>query len=223
MQIDSRATIEGVPMTQIRTLFCRAGLQGTLDIGFVRDTLHMSEPEAATFLRSLRKAGFLTRGKDGLWDLTKEGIRFRGATAAKPLLRRTAERLVEELLQRMVILNEDPRFLARVEKAIVFGSYLGDKDRLGDVDVAVHIVPRLTDPLKHREANDRRISEEEHLGRRFSSIIDRLFWWQHEAMLFLRNRRRGLSLHDYGSIRDIVEASPHALIFPKPERNSTVK
>jgi predicted nucleotidyltransferase len=198
-------------------------LSRPLAIDFVRDTLHMSEPEAATFLRSLRKAGFLKRGKDGLWDLTTEGIRLRGATAAKPLLRRTAERLLEDLRQRMTTLNEDPRFLTRVEEAIVFGSYLADKDRLGDVDVAVHLVSRLTDPLKHREANDRRVSDEEHEGRRFSSIIDRVFWWQQEAMLFLRNRRRGLSLHDYELIKEIVEGSPHARIFPNPESNSAFK
>ena len=31
-----------------------------------------------------------------------------------PLIRRTAERLLEELLQRITALNEEPRFLARV-------------------------------------------------------------------------------------------------------------
>jgi hypothetical protein len=118
-------------------------------------------------------------------------------------------------------LNEDPRFLARVEKAIVFGSYLSGGDRLGDVDVAVHLVPRSADPKKHREANDRRVAEEEQKGRRFRSFLDQAFWWEQEAMLFLRNRRRGLSLQHYGSIREAVEASFHTLIFPKPESTST--
>jgi hypothetical protein len=114
-------------------------------------------------------------------------------------------------------LNEDPRFLARVEKAIVFGSYLSGADRLGDDDVAVHLVPRSPDPMGHREANDQRVAEEEQKGRQFRSFLDQAFWWEQEAMLFLRNRRRGLSLQHYGAIREAVEASPHSLIFPKPE------
>jgi hypothetical protein len=221
MQIDSRATIEGVPVTVIRTLFRRAGLEGTLTAGFVRDTIHVSEPEAEALLQASMKAGFLRREKDGRCHLTTSGIRLRGSTAAKPLLRRTAERLLDELLQRIAALNEDPHFLARVEKAIVFGSYLSGADRLGDVDVAVHFVPRSPDPKQHREANDRRVAEEEQKGRRFRTFLDQAFWWEQEAMLFLRNRRRGLSLQHYGAIKEAVDASPHSLIFPKPEGIST--
>jgi len=217
MQIDSRATIEGVPLTVIRTLFRRAGLEGALTAGFVRDILRVSEPKAGALLRALMKAGFLKEEKGGHWDLTTAGIRLRGSSAAKPLLRRTAEGLLDDLLQRIAALNEDSHFLARVEKAIVFGSYLSGADRLGDVDVAVHLVPRSPDPKKHREANDRRVAEEEQKGRRFRTFLDQAFWWEQEAMLFLRNRRRGLSLQHYGSIREAVDASPHSLIFPKPE------
>jgi hypothetical protein len=32
-------------------------------------------------------------------------------------------------------------------------------------------------------------------------------------MLFLRDRRRGLSLQDYAAIRKIVDASPHRVVF----------
>jgi hypothetical protein len=37
--------------------------------------------------------------------------------------------------------------------------------------------------------------------------------WQKEAFLFLRNRGRGLILRDYGTIKDIVAAAPHRLVF----------
>src|SRR6266542_1326136 len=176
MHIDSRATIEGVPLTVIRTLFRRAGLEGALTAGFVRDILRVSEPKAGALLRALMKAGFLNREKGGRWDLTTAGIRLRGSSGA---------------------------------------------DRLGDVDVAVHLVPRSPDPKKHREANDRRVAEEEQKGRPFRTFLDQAFWWEQEAMLFLRNRRRGLSLQHYGVIREAVDASPHSLIFPKPESIST--
>lgn len=214
MQIDSRTTIEGISVTTIRGLFRRAGLDGVITAVFACRTLRVAEPKAKSLLQALARAGFLTPESDGRWRLTKDGIRLRGASAAKPLRRQTAERLLDELLERIRTLNDDPRFLARVEKAIVFGSYLSGADRLGDVDVAIHLVPRESDHEKHREANDRRAAEESDKGRQFRSFLDQAFWWQQEAILFLRNRRRGLSLQHYTAIRDVVEASPHTLIFP---------
>jgi predicted nucleotidyltransferase len=55
------------------------------------------------------------------------------------------------LLERIELLNGDPHFLARVEKAVVFGSYLSRVDRLGDVDVAIRLIPREPDHEKHRQ------------------------------------------------------------------------
>ncbi len=65
---------------------------------------------------------------------------FRAATAAKPIRRTTADRLLSDLLERIEKLNGDDRFLGRVRKAVVFGSYIGDADHIGDIDVAVEIL-----------------------------------------------------------------------------------
>lgn len=86
---------------------------------------------------------------------------------------------------------------------------------MGDLDVAVELVPREPDFERQTEANYRRVTEESARGRRFASIFDQLTWWHQEAMLFLRRRSRGLSLHDYGAIREIVDASPHRVVFPE--------
>lgn len=74
----------------------------------------------------------------------------------KPLRRETAERLLSELLDRITALNSDPRFLARVQKAVVFGSYNGETERIGDLDVAVQLVRREADFDRHTGANNRR-------------------------------------------------------------------
>ena len=99
-----------------------------------------------------------------------------GATAAKTLRRETAERLLSELLDRIIALNSDPRFLARVQKAVVFGSYIGEPDRIGDLDIAVQLVRREPDFEKHTQANNRRVAEEFARGRHFSDILDQAFW-----------------------------------------------
>jgi predicted nucleotidyltransferase len=214
MQIDVNAEVVGTKLLLIRELFRRAGLQSTVSVDFIREELKLSRPMAKSLAQALVRAGFLKRKRvSNDWELTPEGIRLRAGTAAKPLRRSTADSLLENLLERIELLNGDPHFLARVEKAVVFGSYLSGAERLGDVDVAIRLIHREPDHEKHSEANSRRVAEEYRNGRRFSNIVEQLFWWNREAMLFLRNRKRGLSLHDYGSTKEILAATPHRVIF----------
>ncbi len=226
MQIQTTDEVEGVPLLKIRALFRQAGLEGILSAALIRRQLQLTKPEADRLIAALRRMGFLepirarqtAKGAEDEWQLSKNGIRLRGATAAKPLRRETADRLLSELLERIKALNSDARFLARVLKAVAFGSYIGEGDRIGDLDVALQLVRREPDFEKHTEANNRRVAEEFGRGRRFSNIVDQAFWWQREAMLFLRNRSRGLSLQDYGAIGEIVDASPNRTVFEESAR-----
>ena len=227
MWIESSEQIEGIPLVRIRSMFRSAGLRSTLTLDFVGQQLELTKQHAQRLVTGLRTAGFIepVRRRAGFpsggrqWSLTDEGVRLRCATAAKPLHRATAECLLVKLLERIELLNADDRFLARVSRAIVFGSYLQSTERLGDVDVAIELVPRCGDVHRLRAANDERVLEEQASGRRFSNLVDQLFWWQREAMLFLRNRKRGLSLQPYGDIRKLVDASAHRLIFQDEGRS----
>lgn len=221
MQIHASDEVEGVSLLKIRALFRQAGLDGTLSTSLVCRQLQLTKSKTDRLIAALQEMGVLApiRNRHGAgmaedeWELTKDGIRLRAATAAKPLRRETADRLLSELLERIATLNSDERFLARVQKAVAFGSYIGNADRIGDLDVAVELVRREPNFEKHREVNNRRVAEEFAKGRHFANVVDQAFWWQQEATLFLRNRKRGLSLHDYGAIREIVDASPHKTVF----------
>jgi hypothetical protein len=219
MRIESSEQIEGIPLARIRSMFRRAGLESTFTLDFVGQQLELTKQHAQRLVAGLRTAGliepvraeFPSGGRQ--WSLTDEGVRLRCATAAKPLHRATTEDLLAKLLERIELLNADDHFLARVSRAIVFGSYLQSIERLSDVDVAIELVPRCGDRHRLMAANDERVREEQAGGRQFSNLVDQLFWWQREAMLFLRNRKRGLSLQTYGNIRRVVDSSPHRLIF----------
>ena len=233
MQIHASDEVEGVSLLKIRAVFRQLGLDGILSASFVSRHLQLTKPETDRLIGALREAGLLapvrTRYAAGVledeWHLTKDGIRLRAATAAKPLRRETADRLLSGLLERIATLNADERFLARVQKAVAFGSYIGSADRIGDLDVAVELVRREPNFQKHTEANNRHVADEFAKGRHFANILAQMFWWQQEAMLFLRNRKRGLSLHDYGPIREIVEASPHKTVFQdrRPTRGGKLR
>jgi hypothetical protein len=230
MQIHASDEVEGVSLLKIRALFRQAGLDGILSTSFVCRQLQLTKSKTDRLIAALQEMGLLApiRNRQGAGaaeeecELTKDGIRLRAATAAKPLRRETADRLLSELLERIATLNRDERFLARVQKAVAFGSYIGDADRIGDLDVAVELVRREPNSEKHTEVNNRRVAEEFAKGRHFANILEQVFWWQREATLFLRNRKRGLSLHEYGAIREIVDASPHKTVFQhrKPVRGA---
>jgi hypothetical protein len=83
--------------------------------GFVRDTLHVPESKAGALLRALRRQVFLSERRRPLAAHSNRNPTS-GATAAKPLLRQTAERLLHEFPQRITALNEDSRFLARASR-----------------------------------------------------------------------------------------------------------
>jgi len=155
MQIDSRARLSGVLLIDIGRMFRQAGLDGVFSVAFVRDQLEMDERRVMRLLRALQREGFVESSSDR-WHLTTESVPLRAAAAAKPILRSTADRLLAELLLRIDRLNKSPDFLARFERAIVFGSYLGSAERLSDLDVAIQWQRREMEYDVHLRANNRK-------------------------------------------------------------------
>jgi predicted nucleotidyltransferase len=64
------------------------------------------------------------------------------ATAAPPLRRETAERLITQLVERARAVNKDDRWAYRVGRLVVFGSYVRGAERPNDVDVGCETLPR---------------------------------------------------------------------------------
>lgn len=87
----------------------------------------------------IKKAG---RFRDEqLWGNTIKGNALALASAAKPILRSTAERKINEFLERVKEVNRNDYYLYKIKKVVVFGSYLSDAEKLGDIDLAIEIVP----------------------------------------------------------------------------------
>jgi predicted nucleotidyltransferase len=98
-----------------------------------------------------------------------------------------------------------------VESIKVFGSYLSDKDALGDLDVGVKLT------RKHKRGdftrhNQKRIILAKANGRRFSNSTEELFWPHREVMLMLKGKQRGLSLHDQDE-DEVFEVTETKLVY----------
>jgi hypothetical protein len=126
-----------------------AGYRAKLVQNIVRDIPFHGESYAyvRNQLRCLCGPGLLPVLHElGLLDLATRSVTEAGADfcgrGSMTYLRSTVEQRVAEMTRRATTLNASADVKVTVKTLIVFGSYLGDAERIGDVDVCAEIVPR---------------------------------------------------------------------------------
>ncbi len=195
--IDPKRTISRVPTIAVRGFLRRAG-DYNWSLEYVCRCLHLSAAHAKRFVSTLLRLGYVEpakgTGKTRCYTLTLAGRAFAKASAARPLRLATARRKLDEFLNCVRAVNESEYFLYKVKRVLVFGSYLQNKERLNDVDLAVELVHREADPKIREAVNQERVKQARQGGRNLDSISE-LFWPYEEVMLFLKARSRAISLH----------------------------
>ena len=140
------------------------------------------------------------------------GHAFANATAAKPITRGTAERVLREFMDRVNAANASEEYAFKVKSAVLFGSMLSNADRLGDVDVAIDLRRRILDSAKFRQQCDRRRQLAEEQGRAFWTSVDWATWPEKEVVLQLKARTRSLSLHGFDQLMEMENLRYRILI-----------
>jgi hypothetical protein len=197
MRLDAHDVVAGIPALNARELLRKWGYSGANE-AFVAEVVGVTLKEATIILRGMVAAGLLVEdtdarpGQEQWFVCTTKGSAFAQASAAKPLRRPTVEQKLTELVERMTHLNASPDFLVGIEEAYVYGSYLSNMDRLGDLDISLKFYRKEEDPEQFRVLADQAARES---GRRFSNMIDWMFWPERKVLLFLKQRSRVFSLH----------------------------
>ena len=204
MRITANQKIAGYPAIQIRQLM-RETVGRSITLRYVREILRCSDSAATRILSHLQKAGFVEPVKDHLEPSTK-GSALAMATAAPPLRRETADRLIAGLVERARAVNADDRWAYRVGIVMVFGSYAQGVERPNDVDVACDLRPRWTGDKQRQQEQVRR----ETRGERFRNISEWATWPKLEVTRFLKARARGLSIHEF---EDWIKTTDHEVLF----------
>lgn len=128
--------------------------------------------------------------------LTAQGEKLAQASALSKMPRGRAEAILAGLLRRVEEVNATPHYLFRIPTVIVYGSYVRGEAFLSDVDIAVGLEPKWERASKEFEVQSKkRVDVARAKGRRFSNIVEYLYWPEREVMLHLKARTRGLSLH----------------------------
>jgi len=194
MRIQSSQIIYGFPAVKIRDF-----LRGVSDLVSTESAAHIlacSQETALRVLQSLQKDGYLEgpSPETGYWGITLNGAQLAAATAAKPISRKTAERLLKELLSRVEQINKSSEYLFRVSCVAVFGSYLKEVDVLSDLDIGYCLEPKAADSSEHQRLCKQQSNSEQDNGRRFGNMVEKIYWPNIKVIQALRGRARSVSM-----------------------------
>lgn len=218
MYINPKSKIAGQPAIKIRNFLRRAGnLNLQWSMHFLKEQLKIPLEEAKTVLSKLVEKGYVKSGSHysggKYWETTLKGNALGLASAAKPIRRSTADRKLKEFLERVAKTNENKYYLYKVKKVVAFGSYLSKKETLNDIDIGIYLEPKEKDNGKHQRLCDIKIRDAIRQGRRFSNIVNELYWPLLEVLYFLKFHSRSIKLHHEDPILKKVKTK---VIFEAP-------
>lgn len=192
MRVSKTDVIAGLPAELARAI-CRKFRGRQMVAEIAEELLKGTEFELSAVFADLEAAGYLEKIRvdnhgDTWWDTTILGNSLAMASFGRPISRKTADRLVIELLQRARAYNADPSKPMFIDTLRVFGSYLdAEVDPVGDVDVELAYGRRIADMAELRAYT--RAS-----GRSFNTYMDELLWPSTELFLHLKKRSAFISL-----------------------------
>lgn len=107
----------------------------------------------------------------------------------------SAENLIKELIERAKLGNELPKeeMPFRVLKLEVFGSFLTDKEKLGDIDIAFEMECKYLPP--HQMYSD-------YSNKNVKASMSVLKAWPFSIM-FLRNKKKSYSFHGMSDLENL--------------------
>lgn len=232
MNLNPKETMFGLPILKVRDVLSQA-LKERLwadsrkkVIGEVAQILRQPTVAAQELVNQLTEENYIVWVKKKFPDgcqykltATEKGRRFGIVKATAPLTRAKADKMLSDLIKRAKSINENPEFVFFVERIEVFGSYLTDKELLGDLDVGVKLDRRYNGEL-FTEHNQHRIEMAKSGGRSFNNSTDQLNWPYLEVMLMLKTRKRGLSIHDINE-DEVFNVTETKLVYQFTENRST--
>jgi hypothetical protein len=216
--------IAGHPAIKVRELMRRMRAYQGVTAKFIANVLKIEgENQTQAVVSELMNLGYIEKidlKDDRIWfTRTELGVSLSLASAAKRITRKTAEGAIAEFMKRVRWLNYNKKYLFKVTAVVVYGSYLTSSKSLGDVDIAVELTWRDPDQKKYHELVWAHINAARQKGRQFANLTEEVIWPQTEVFLFLRNRKRSLSIQTLVNLKEL--AREEAAAIPRASWRST--
>jgi predicted nucleotidyltransferase len=213
MTINPKQKIAGCSILRIRD-FVRSYSDQEFDLKMAAKTLEIDAAKAAAIVEWLKANEYITRVESsakGRWTSTARGAAFVNSSARKKISRRTADRLLNQLVGRAKEANEAKEFAYRVERIVVFGSYLGTAPTLSDLDVAVELKRAAPDVAAQLKLEAERVRVARASGRRMRNLTETIYWPQQEVFRFLKGRSP--SYHFIPPTDGILQTAARKVVF----------
>lgn len=198
MRIDSKDNIAGISILAVRRLLKKKYNSDWTVVG-ASDVLEISQEETLKLLGELHAQGYIKpvgiRGERQYWRNTIKGNALANATAAKPIGRPKADKAFAEFMERVNQVNQDPYFLYKVVKVVLFGSYLTDVPTVNDIDLGIELDTKEKDPDLLHDLFEKRRREALEKGVNLDNTMMYSCWPEIEVQRFLKARSRVISLH----------------------------
>src|ERR1700688_892749 len=217
MQIDPKGTVAGWPALLVRRTLRELRTCLPWGLGELESAASVESGEGRALIKALLAEGLIEPHGRGAWKLTQSGQTLSSATAAKRVTRATAQKSLQQFLGRVEQVNNDPYFLGKVTRVVLFGSMLKPQvERLSDVDLAVELASKEKDFDRARVKNYERVEDLATQGHRFRNLIEQEACWYWEVFGFLKGRSRVIALADYAAEKTFVLAVPHPFLIGEP-------
>ena len=125
MQIDPKGAIAGWPALFVRRTLRQLSTRPTWGRSELDSVTSLDDPrQRRALIKALRAEGLIEAAGRNAWTITQAGQTLSSATAARRVRRATAQRALQQFLDRVDLVNSDPYFLGKVTKVVLFGSML---------------------------------------------------------------------------------------------------
>lgn len=215
MRITKEEVVAGHSAVQVRGFLRR--FDGKFFMRYaVERVMRLKSEEAEKFINEMVALELIEPttpfDNEAAFEVAERGLALANTTAAKPIYRRTAERVLREFVDRVHAVNASKEYAFRISGVVLFGSMLSCTDRLGDVDVAIDLKPRFSDPIRRKQLCNRRRHLAQEQGRVFSSATSWALWPRDEVLIQLKARSRSLSLHGFDQLTQLENLSYRVLV-----------
>jgi predicted nucleotidyltransferase len=220
MRIRPDDVIAGFSAKQIRKFLRQSRL--LLSVDDATKVLGLNGRSALKLLKDLEKQGFIEKNAfapdpNKTWKHTVKGGALSNALFSAPVSRESAEKKLSEFMDRVREVNKANRFLYRVRKAVLFGSFLSDSSTVGDLDIAIELVPKEPDSRKHSELILAHANEAAMNGRRFQNFVHGLYFASQEVKSYLKGRSRIIQLTDCED--GVLKIAKSRVLYESPEKS----
>jgi hypothetical protein len=209
MRIEKHQLIAGLPAKDVRR-FMREAAGFIIRPRTVVEVLGFSQSDARQLLQKMQNEGLLAV-KEDYWLATSRGHALAMATAARPLRRATAQRLIEEVVERARVINGDNEFAYRVHGSLCSEAFWLARNGPNDVDIGCCLVARF-------DGEKQRVLEDERRKKKgwFTNTSECAVWPKMEVLKKLKSRSRGLSVQEIASRG--MENIDHKVVFSDDTR-----